>query len=323
MIAFRKHLRQFAVLTMILGLSQAAHAVGWMDDFNDGNVKDGKPLTWMENIGGFFPGNYDASSGDYKFTPDVDGSDDSRMSSFVNVPFTNTYVRTQGKVLPDPNDPSNEGGNLVLLARTDLNTISGYLLYFDASANLNMQILLGGSVADIATTFDAPFNASEEVVIELDVIGDQLNGYAWLADDPNGKPTEPQVTATDTTFTSGIAGIAFAEDDDNTSAIFRYAKAQDTPFVDASGGDFDGDGDVDGTDYVAWQKGLGLTGQLNASTGDADGDGDVDSNDKAVWATNFGPGPGAAGAARSVPEPSTLLGAAIAAIALAARRRSR
>jgi hypothetical protein len=319
----RQRLRLLATLSLIVGFSHAAHAVSWRDDFNDGNVKDGNPLTWLDNFGGFFPGSYDASSGDYMFTPAVDGSDSSQMSAFVNVPFTDTYIRTQGKVFPDPNDPANDGGNLVLLARTDLQTISGYLMYFDVSGNLNLQILLGGATQDIGVTFDAPFNAASEVIIELNVIGDQLSGYAWAADDPNGKPALPQVTATDSTFTSGIAGIAFAEDDDNTSAIFRYVQAQDAPFVDASGGDFDNDADVDGNDFAIWQRGLGLTGQPDASTGDADGDGDVDANDVAAWAANFGPGPQAARAAGAVPEPNALILGAVAALAMVARRRSR
>jgi hypothetical protein len=55
------------------------------------------------------------------------------------------------------------------------------------------------------------------------------------------------------------------------------------------GGDFDGDGDVDGNDFLRWQQNLGrpaLTAE--ASQGDADGDRDVDAADLATWRTNHG-----------------------------------
>jgi hypothetical protein len=57
----------------------------------------------------------------------------------------------------------------------------------------------------------------------------------------------------------------------------------------AVAGDFDGDGDADGNDFLRWQRGLG-TPQLHASAaqGDADGDRDVDAADLALWRGNFG-----------------------------------
>lgn len=317
--------RRWRLIAAVLGLlgfaPSAGFAAGWYDDFNDGSITDNNPVPWITNLGGFFPGDYNATSGDLVMTPVVDIGNDNQMSGFVPTVFTDTYVRTQGIVLPDPNDPNNDGGNLVVLARVDPNTLSGYLLYFDVSANLNIQILAGGATFDIGTTFDAPFNAGSEVVIQLDVIGEQLNGYAWLADDPAGKPAEPQVTATDNSFAAGLAGIAYAEDEDNTVGIFRYAAAQDTPFVDTnpSNGDFDGDGDVDGADFLTWQRGYGLTGQLDATTGDADDDGDVDDADLALWKTNFGGTPAVA-AIGVVPEPASLALLAAGGLAIGAIR---
>ncbi|MBA3482328.1 MAG: lamin tail domain-containing protein, partial [Pirellulales bacterium] len=57
----------------------------------------------------------------------------------------------------------------------------------------------------------------------------------------------------------------------------------------ALAGDFDGDGDADGSDFLRWQRGLGtpaLTG--SATVGDADGDRDVDGSDLVLWRINFG-----------------------------------
>ncbi len=75
---------------------------------------------------------------------------------------------------------------------------------------------------------------------------------------------------------------------------------------DAPGGadaDFDGDGDVDGKDFLAWQKGFNLTGQTNNDNGDADGSGKVDAADLAAWRSQFGTPPAMA-VASNVPEPA-------------------
>lgn len=58
-------------------------------------------------------------------------------------------------------------------------------------------------------------------------------------------------------------------------------------------GDFDGDDDVDGRDFLIWQRGESTTGPLDAG-------------DLADWQANFGAGAPLA-AATSVPEPTTLL----------------
>jgi hypothetical protein len=83
-------------------------------------------------------------------------------------------------------------------------------------------------------------------------------------------------------------------------------------------GDFDGDGDVDGADFVAWQTNFPLASGATLAQGDADGDGDVDGADFVVWQTNFptSPAPGSV----SVPEPSGVWLIAFAVIGLVALR---
>jgi hypothetical protein len=58
------------------------------------------------------------------------------------------------------------------------------------------------------------------------------------------------------------------------------------PIVSA---DFDASGDVDGSDFLAWQRGLGSLGAAaTRAHGNADGDNDVDGDDLAAWQSQFG-----------------------------------
>jgi hypothetical protein len=86
-------------------------------------------------------------------------------------------------------------------------------------------------------------------------------------------------------------------------------------------GDFDVDGDVDGDDFLAWQRGLGITTGATLADGDADGDGAVDGDDLAIWKTNFASS-GAVGAVGSVPEPAGVV-LMLGALAVVVRRRRR
>ena len=75
---------------------------------------------------------------------------------------------------------------------------------------------------------------------------------------------------------------------------------------DANPGDFDGDGDVDGADFLAWQQGLG---------------GAYDATHLADWIANFGAG-GTSPVSTAVPEPAALSLIVVGGLMLAARRRS-
>lgn len=81
--------------------------------------------------------------------------------------------------------------------------------------------------------------------------------------------------------------------------------------------DFDGDDDVDGNDFLIWQRGLGVG--TTQPAGDADGDGSVNALDLAIWKAQFGLP--ATPAVTAVPEPAAAGLAALAVLAAVFMRR--
>ncbi len=79
--------------------------------------------------------------------------------------------------------------------------------------------------------------------------------------------------------------------------------------------DFDGDGDIDGQDFLVWQRGFGLEAQADNTLGDADFSGVVDADDLAVWQEQYGV---PELLATVIPEPTSwmLISAALLAVSL-------
>lgn len=109
----------------------------------------------------------------------------------------------------------------------------------------------------------------------------------------------------------------------NVPQIFRYGY-EDVPDTQISSlgdenADFDGDGDVDGDDFLTMQQGVGLASPTPAD-GDANSDGVVDGQDFSIWNAQFSP---AQSAAAAVPEPNSLGLMALGATGLTVLRRTR
>lgn len=78
----------------------------------------------------------------------------------------------------------------------------------------------------------------------------------------------------------------------------------------AGNADFDDDGDIDGRDFLAWQRGFGITSGALREQGDANNDGAVDAADLSFWSDQYGTAELSAlhlppSALNSIPEPST------------------
>jgi hypothetical protein len=95
------------------------------------------------------------------------------------------------------------------------------------------------------------------------------------------------------------------------------APTQGEVIFESFNGDFNGDGAVNGRDYLAWARNFGQPGNL--SQGDADGDGEITAADLAAWESSFGTG--SASPVSAVPEPTTVgLALCFFAVTIASRR---
>jgi hypothetical protein len=120
-----------------------------------------------------------------------------------------------------------------------------------------------------------------------------------------------QFNLTNTTVSFYITGPNVPPASGTTSQRTIYeGVAYELAPAPAHPGDFDGDGDVDGADFVAWQTNFPKATGATLAEGDADADGDVDGADFVVWQTNFPftPSPGTA----AVPEPAAICSAIVA-----------
>jgi hypothetical protein len=143
--------------------------------------------------------------------------------------------------------------------------------------------------------------------------------YLGLKMDLNG--TAPDMGATPADFNYGWIGVQITNEADATGIVtgwgYETEKGVDILAGDAGpvvvNADYDDDGDIDGRDFLVWQRTLGSS-IANGTGADGSNNGVVDAADLDLWETQFGGGAatvaGQASAA-AVPEPSSLLTAAL------------
>jgi len=327
----------WAAVVMMLAASSAFAGVPavnfWFDDFNDGNATDGSPLVWTPHPA--TPGSYDASTGDYEMATTTPGDQDESLISIVRPEsnpsvstFSDMSIRTRGVL-------SASAGNLLVGARLDFNTVSGFVTYVDHGGQMALLGVQGVPTEEIAI-YDPPddgpviVDALTDVVLQLDAIGSAVSATFWRPGEPQPDPILVGVPLT--VFASGDGGLVYNEDavdppdTGHSSGIYRWAKALDQKLID---GDMDLDGDVDFDDIDDFVQGLNNAAGYEAEKGvppvmmgDTDNDGDQDFDDIGVFVTILS---GSSSAGIGVPEPSTfvLAGVGVLTVLGCSRRSSR
>lgn len=83
-------------------------------------------------------------------------------------------------------------------------------------------------------------------------------------------------------------GAVYEPDPDHPEWTFEQEQQLHEDLLESFSADFDRDADVDGADFLTWQRGLSRP-HATLADGDADYDEDVDSADLYVWRQKFGP----------------------------------
>lgn len=169
------------------------------------------------------------------------------------------------------------------------------------------------------------------IVASLEIVPGAQNDVArlWINPGDLGAETAPAPTVDDastgigTDFAqiagaTGIASIILRQSPTPSLTIDElrvgttWASVTTAAAEPEGDADFDDDGDVDGNDFLIWQRGLTANEDGTNATGDANGDTNVDGDDLAIWKSDFGT---ATPNANPVPEPASLTLLALAAAA--------
>ncbi len=110
-------------------------------------------------------------------------------------------------------------------------------------------------------------------------------------------PGSPAINAGDPNAVAGVGdvpandqrGAGFTRVDIGRIDVGSY-ESDLSPVMASTAADFDSDGDVDGSDFLSWQRGFGILTGATPSDGDATGDGAVNGADLTIWETDYGTG---------------------------------
>ena len=264
----------------------------FFDDFEDGDHLDGSPVSW--DLAGPDPDDEEMVV-DGSLVITSGGINRGLNWAGVDIDLPNVSIRSQGRV-GHPDDVFSVGARGNVATQGNYYARVGRWVGWPTGA-----VGLGGlDVPEIVIPTDLqPYE--EDVVLQLDVFGNQLSVWAWRPGED--MPDAPLITAIDNRRSSGIASVAVWNNpwiEEPVEGIYRYVHVAD---VHIHPGDFNNDGDVDGDDFLTWQQGYGMQSGAAPANGDADYDGDVDGDDFLIWQSEFSSGSGLASA---VPEPALI-----------------
>ncbi|MBX3432102.1 MAG: N-acetylmuramoyl-L-alanine amidase [Pirellulales bacterium] len=164
------------------------------------------------------------------------------------------------------------------------------------------RFVAAGSAATATWSFQAPVEALGEVFVQYRTGGNRAVNTTYDVDTGAGiVVASTNQTVNDAVWVSlgsfvfqpGVRSITLnaATSTGGSVVIADAVRIVLAPLPDENG-DFNGDNLVDGSDFLAWQRGFGASSGASLADGDADGDGAVDAADLAIWQNQYGSPPG-------------------------------
>ena len=284
------------------------------DTFDDGNA-DFPEAQWTPNAA-LCPGDYDASSGDYVLTATTESSE-FLVSNALDHSLTDTSIRSQVRVTDVAGSAGFDVRNQSLADSLNYLCGIGFFPEYGGSIMFLGRNDSGGGRVFFGDYPVLPFDVrNEDTIVQLDVIGNKLELWAWRAGDP--MPDQPQLEATDDTYSEGWINIFSGTGSDNRGVgTFRFVQLWDEHIVsNIMLGDVNHDGQVNGLDVDPFVEVL-LTGPYQS---------EADMNeDQVVNGLDVDPFVAAVvgGGAQQIPEPSTLLLCLVALVVVGGWRKWR
>ncbi|MCA9188625.1 MAG: hypothetical protein R3E01_12365 [Pirellulaceae bacterium] len=214
-------------------------------------------------------------------------------------PFTYEQYRTGTKIgntgidplvafqpIPQPNGSESEGPNDIVFAPAE----------FPEALRNGMFVGFHGQFSS------GGLNNEENPLVFVDLNDNSY--FHFIENTESGVGHLDGLLATnDSLFVADISPAgAIGASNRNSGVIYQLQAIGPT----AADPDFNGDGFVDGADFLIWQSNFGTTTGASVMSGDADSDGDVDDDDFDYWRTALNAG-NVVGNNHSVPEPNVLL----------------
>lgn len=195
------------------------------DDFNDGDVTDGMPISWAEIPP--FDGDLDATSGDLVLTPFVSSSLQTTVVTTLGINASDVSIRARARI----SDAPSLLGTVSLMARSDRGNYTSYFGGIIQDGTVFIDRDGTGPTTSLVETETDLRPVEEDVMIQLDVFGSTLEMWAWRAGEQI--PSEPLLTLTDSVYSDGgEVGFYYAALDSSLQDLgrgtFRHIRVSDT-----------------------------------------------------------------------------------------------
>jgi RNA polymerase sigma factor (sigma-70 family) len=214
--------------SQILGLAPSLYAAQiFLDDFEDGSITDGNPVTWATNANFPFT-SLNVLEGNLRIGVSALGNYYNPVS-VPALPLGNTSIRAQVRIESQYDEAA------AVFVRGDLDNITAHALEIEADGTVWFGILGSGQLQSIETSLRP---TQEDVLLQLDAIGDTISGWAWRAGEP--RPAIPTFSRINTAIPNGVTGVYYAPAlnprNPLGTAIFRFVHVADTTIPEPATG---------------------------------------------------------------------------------------